>query len=333
MVDQVLGDPVPSGVLDALGLQVLAAELGPQVVGEVHVEGDLADGRLGFDVVEVAFRVLLLEETIDTALAPPQLEGRAAFGGGDVLVIGTHGHTELPGRFFDELGGRRLRGFRVEVHVAADLAGAVDGGNRATHDIDRTGGADRRCIVARVLYPLETPEVVIRGIATQAQCPRDPEEGAGVGSRGEANQVVDIAQAVVFDQVGRHIRYRAWGLGDGFAQAENALHWLAGHDAHGVFDTLLENVVLKFDRLFLIFGHGLSAENLHSSRNCQGQFLRVTPVICTHGTLPYYICFYVKVVEQQASAYGQKHKLFLPYLHSLLEQVEVRYFFSEVISG
>ena len=232
MIDQVLGQPVPSGVLVARIVVVHAAKLDPHLIVQVHVERRLRQALIVYGVPIVAVGILKLGIEVVPELLAPDAAGPADLRGRDALVPASRARADGACCLADELAGfLDPGGLGIEVQVPADLGGTVDGRSRPAHDVDAAGCADGRWVVAWVVQPPNPAEVRLAGGAPDIQGPRDAEEGLRESARRHRDQFVDVAHV----EAGHHLLADGGG-GPGrvqqrLAEAEHGLNVLAGQAA------------------------------------------------------------------------------------------------------
>ena len=210
VVDQLLRDAVPAGVLGAVVVVVHAAELDFHPV-EVQVEGRLQNGLVGGEASVIAVRVLDFRIQVVAEFLAAQPARPADLGGADPLFPGTGFQADRPGDAV--LARPDVRGLRVEVDVSPDLGGSVNGRCRAANDVHPVGGGDGRRVVARVVKAANAPEIGLARRPADVQRAGHAEERLRETAGRERNQFVDVpddetAHHLFADRRGRTRRFQ-----------------------------------------------------------------------------------------------------------------------------
>ena len=134
-------------------------------------------------------------------------------------------------------------GLGVEVQVAADLGGSVDGGGGPAHDVDAIRRADGGWIVAGIVQASDAAEVRLAGRAPDIEGPGDAEEGLREAAGRQRDQLVDVAHVEAVHHLGADRGNGPWRLQQRLIEAEHGLHRIARQaaeiaDHHDLFDGL-----------------------------------------------------------------------------------------------
>jgi len=219
VVDQILAQAVPAGILVAVVVVVLHPELDPGALVDVAVERRLQHALAGAVVAVVTVGVFVQAVQVVAHRRGIGIELVAVFGFDHRAIPGAGGERHFAHRLVEvgaAFGARRLGN---EIDVAADLGRAVDRRRRATHDVEAIRRGDGRGDVAGVIDPAHAAKIILARRAADIDGARDTEKRAGEGAGRQRGDVVEVADIEQIDQLGADAGQRAWGVLDAHLEA------------------------------------------------------------------------------------------------------------------